>query len=302
MARDPAFLFYYQDFLVGTMTMTLEQKGAYITIMCLQAAKGHLSCDGIILALNRQDLWDAIRSKFVQDKAGLWYNVRLDEEMKKRAEHSKKQKINASLRWHKNGTQPGNATALPLEDEDENAVVSSESSGGRGGVGEKDLTHPDDIPSEPPKEVESKQRAIKYMLEVLRLDLYQIEKLIEQYGVDYTMEKIELVQKNARNIKNPVQYFVAAMKSNYVDTDRKAKTEAEALAADRIKKDLEWLNSVKVHLEEGKTIKPETFDRLPAGLQAELVYDQEHYKKTLEWRYIHSKFRPDLVKAAEEDK
>lgn len=180
--------------------------------------------------------------------------------------------------------------------------MSSESSEVRGGVGEKDLTHPDDIPSEPPKEVESKQKVIKYMLEVLRLDLYQIEKLIEQYGVDYTLEKIELTRKNIRSIKNPVQYFVAAMKSNYVDTDQKAKTEAEALAADRAKRDQEWLTAVKAHLDAGKTIKPETFDKLPADLQAQLVYDQEHYKKSLEWRYIHSKFRPDLVQAAEGDK
>jgi len=31
MAKDPAVLLYTQDFLVGTITMTNEQRGKYIT-------------------------------------------------------------------------------------------------------------------------------------------------------------------------------------------------------------------------------------------------------------------------------
>ena len=43
MAKDPAVLFYTQDFLVGTMTMSYEQKGKYITLLCLQHQKGKLT-------------------------------------------------------------------------------------------------------------------------------------------------------------------------------------------------------------------------------------------------------------------
>jgi len=42
MAKDPAFLFYSSDFLTGTMTMTNEQVGKYIRLLCLQHQKGFL--------------------------------------------------------------------------------------------------------------------------------------------------------------------------------------------------------------------------------------------------------------------
>ena len=40
MAQDPAFLFYFQDFLVGTDDMDNDEVGAYIRCLCHQAAKG----------------------------------------------------------------------------------------------------------------------------------------------------------------------------------------------------------------------------------------------------------------------
>ena len=43
MAKDPAFLFYSNDFLTGTYTMTDEQVGKYIRLLCLQHQKGELA-------------------------------------------------------------------------------------------------------------------------------------------------------------------------------------------------------------------------------------------------------------------
>ena len=43
MAKDPAVLFYTSDFLSGTFTMTNEQVGMYIRLLCLQHQKGKLS-------------------------------------------------------------------------------------------------------------------------------------------------------------------------------------------------------------------------------------------------------------------
>lgn len=43
MAKDPAFLFYYDRFLSGTISMTDEEVGQYIRLMCIQANKGHVS-------------------------------------------------------------------------------------------------------------------------------------------------------------------------------------------------------------------------------------------------------------------
>ncbi len=43
MAKDPAFLFYAQDFLVGCSDLTLEERGQYITMLCLQHQKGFVT-------------------------------------------------------------------------------------------------------------------------------------------------------------------------------------------------------------------------------------------------------------------
>ena len=43
MAKDPAVLFYTSDFISGTLTMTDEQRGRYILLLCLQHQKGYLT-------------------------------------------------------------------------------------------------------------------------------------------------------------------------------------------------------------------------------------------------------------------
>jgi uncharacterized protein YdaU (DUF1376 family) len=42
MAKDPAFLFYPNDYIGGTMGMTFEEKGAYIELLMLQFNRGHM--------------------------------------------------------------------------------------------------------------------------------------------------------------------------------------------------------------------------------------------------------------------
>jgi len=43
MAKDPAVLFYTSDFLSGTFTMTDEQVGKYMRLLCIQHQKGMLT-------------------------------------------------------------------------------------------------------------------------------------------------------------------------------------------------------------------------------------------------------------------
>jgi hypothetical protein len=75
-AKDPAFLFYYQDFQHGTRKMTFEEKGAYIELLCEQADCGHLSLEDIKRILNgHTPIWDSICCKFIVDEFGLFYNV-----------------------------------------------------------------------------------------------------------------------------------------------------------------------------------------------------------------------------------
>ena len=82
MAKDPAFLFYPNDYIGGTMGMTFEEKGAYIEILMLQFNRGHMTSHMIGQLVGQ--LWESIKCKFIQDEQGLWYNVRLDQEKDKR--------------------------------------------------------------------------------------------------------------------------------------------------------------------------------------------------------------------------
>ena len=80
--KDPAFLFYPNDYLGGTMGMTFEEKGAYIELLMMQFNRGHMTSHMIGQTVGQ--LWDTIKDKFVKDEKGLYYNVRLEIEQDKR--------------------------------------------------------------------------------------------------------------------------------------------------------------------------------------------------------------------------
>jgi len=92
MAKDPAFLFYPNDYIGGTMGMTFEEKGAYIEILMLQFNRGHMTSHMIGQLVGQ--LWESIKCKFVQDEQGLWYNIRLDQEKDKRMSFTQSRRNN----------------------------------------------------------------------------------------------------------------------------------------------------------------------------------------------------------------
>ena len=90
--KDPAFLFYSNDFLSGTMLMSDEQIGQYIKLLCLQHQKGHLKEKDMLIICKTYD--DDIFSKFVKDEEGNYYNVRLEEEVERRKKYSESRRNN----------------------------------------------------------------------------------------------------------------------------------------------------------------------------------------------------------------
>jgi len=82
MAKDPAFLWYPNDYIGGTMGMTFEEKGACVHLLMMQFNRGHMTSHMVGQEVGQ--LWDKIKDKFVLDENGLYYNVRLDVEIKKR--------------------------------------------------------------------------------------------------------------------------------------------------------------------------------------------------------------------------
>lgn len=138
--KDPAFLFYPSDFLTGTYMMSYTQKGKYITLLCLQQQQGHLSKE-IIYGICGKD--ETLIKKFLIDEKGLYYNARLESEMRKRAEYSEKQRENANKRWNKTDTDAmpphcnGIANAMPLENVNVNINKDINNKSKKGVKGEK---------------------------------------------------------------------------------------------------------------------------------------------------------------------
>ena len=85
--KDPAFLFYPADFLIGTYTMSFEDRGKYITILCIMHQQGRLSEKAIKTIIG--EFSNGLKEKFIKDNKGLWYNERLNEEMEKRSKYTK---------------------------------------------------------------------------------------------------------------------------------------------------------------------------------------------------------------------
>jgi uncharacterized protein YdaU (DUF1376 family) len=99
MAKDQAFLFYSSDFLAGTQDLTMEERGQYITLLCLQHQKGHLTEKMIRLCCGNATA--DVMAKFRHDENGLFFNERLEEEIGKRKNHSDKQRVRAIEGWKK---------------------------------------------------------------------------------------------------------------------------------------------------------------------------------------------------------
>jgi len=90
--KDPAFLFYSNDFLAGTMFLTDKQVGKYIRLLCLQHQKGRLSKKDMldICKTYDEDIWE----KFNVDSEGFFYNKRLRDESERRKNYSESRRQN----------------------------------------------------------------------------------------------------------------------------------------------------------------------------------------------------------------
>ena len=83
----PAVLLYHEDFLVGVSDLTMEERGQYITLLCLQNSKGHLSMDLIVRTVPQVS--EYVLEKFKRDESGLYYNERMEYEIYRRVRKKK---------------------------------------------------------------------------------------------------------------------------------------------------------------------------------------------------------------------
>jgi hypothetical protein len=131
MAKDPAFLFYSSDFIMGCSTMTHEEVGQYIRILCYMHQKGRMKEDTIRFLVGSVSV--SVSEKFIVDDGGYWYNVRLEQEVEKRRNFIESRRNNGKMGGKKplakpNGLPTGIPTAnlSPPLTEDENDNVNED--------------------------------------------------------------------------------------------------------------------------------------------------------------------------------
>lgn len=123
MAKDPAFPFYSQDFLTGTMFFTDEQVGVYVRLLIAQHQLG-----GIIKKsdfVQRIGHHEIIKEKFIETEDG-FYNERLMKEMVKREKKSTNLSDNAKKRWMQKESKSyaiASNLHMPIEYENERVIV-----------------------------------------------------------------------------------------------------------------------------------------------------------------------------------
>ena len=95
MAKDPAFLFYSQDWIVGCQTLSMEERGKYITLIANMHQQGRLDEETIRLLVGSVSV--RLKSKFRIDEEGFYYNERLEEEVLKRSKFTESRRNNGVL-------------------------------------------------------------------------------------------------------------------------------------------------------------------------------------------------------------
>ena len=120
MSKDPAFLFYSSDFLTGTLLMSMEQKGKFITLLCIQHQKGHLSEKDMLHICGSYD--EDVFTKFQKDEQGKFYNIRLEEEVDKRKAYSESRRNNRKKKEDMNNTSSSYVEHMENENENEDLI------------------------------------------------------------------------------------------------------------------------------------------------------------------------------------
>ena len=116
MAKDPAVLLYTSDFLSGTYTMSDEQVGKYIRLLCYQHQKGKLTEKDMQSICRGYD--EDVYSKFdIID--GYYVNKRMYEEAEKRSKFTESRRKNASAKHMLNHMEN------EIENENENRIINT---------------------------------------------------------------------------------------------------------------------------------------------------------------------------------
>lgn len=124
--KAPAFQFYADDFIGGTITMSHEERGLYVLALCIQWGQGSLAHDDIERLGNgmAQPSLSKVKAKFELGEDGRLRQHRMEKERLKqaayRAERSESGKKGAKSKWA-NGSANGPANDSAIKEPMANA-------------------------------------------------------------------------------------------------------------------------------------------------------------------------------------
>lgn len=119
--RSPAFQFYTQDFVAGTVTLTTEEVGAYMLLMCHCWDKGAIPKDITLMSRitrltpkKMQSTWSALASKFRETEGG-YIQPRIERERQKQADYRRRQAEASRKRWESQAISQPHAEPIPVD-------------------------------------------------------------------------------------------------------------------------------------------------------------------------------------------
>lgn len=112
MAQPPSFPFYPADWLLGTLTFSLAEDGAYLRLIMHQWNAGSVPGDDLaavarILRVTEREarpIWATIAAKFVRGDDGLWRNARVEKQRAEKVRYHEAKRANGQ----KGGRPPAN--------------------------------------------------------------------------------------------------------------------------------------------------------------------------------------------------
>ena len=93
MASTSADPFFYSEIFSDIIDMTMEERGQYFTLLCLQHQKGHLSENSISVCVG--SVSEIVISKFTKDGDGNYFSSRLESESSNMGRKINKEKKDA---------------------------------------------------------------------------------------------------------------------------------------------------------------------------------------------------------------